>query len=367
MENRHCEAGQAWEKRRTRRQRILHKLASVARLLVIPLVIVLYIAILIYNLNEGERRSLQLEQENSAAEGVHVSLKIQSVDVARAEMTARVQFQLKGAIAKDAFTPAVNLRFLVNAVNGQQRFEFPRNERLIPFDVVFALDGDPNFYPFDTHQATLAFVAAKPSQGRKPPPRAVPEKSPSILERIPKAGEQDADAKSVDRDALIGQTELAGHMPVPVSFDLSASVSGLKFESVPATASHDEVTRIQLKLRRADNVITASLIIQSIMIGLALSMLAMVLFGTIKGTGHAIDPLFIAPVLIFGLPALRDTQPGVPPLGAFSDYLSYFWAEIIVATSTIIAIWTWIARRRPEIEAPSTTATDATQEASRSP
>lgn len=123
---------------------------------------------------------------------------------------------------------------------------------------------------------------------------------------------------------------------------------------------------IQLKLRRADNVISASLIIQSIMIGLALSMLAMVLFGTIKGTGAALDPLFIAPVLIFGLPALRDTQPGVPPLGAFSDYLSYFWAEVIVATSTIIAMWTWITRRRLKIETPATTAADASQETSQS-
>lgn len=346
-------------------QRARQKAASAARILAIPLVIVLYIAILNFNLHESERRSLQLEQENSAAEGVHVSIKIQSVDVARAEMTARLQFHLKGAIAKDAFTPTVNLRFLVNAVNGQQRFEFPRGGRLIPLEVVFALDGDPNFYPFDTHQATLAFLATKPHRGLKPP-REVPEKSPSVLERIGKAGEQDDDANPADRDALIGQTELASHMPVPVSFDLSASVSGLKFESVPATVSHDEVTRIHLKLRRANNVISASLIIQSIMIGLALSMLAMVLFGTIKGTGAAIDPLFIAPVLIFGLPALRDTQPGVPPLGAFSDYLSYFWAEVIVATSTIIAIWTWIARRRRKNEAPATTAADETQEASQS-
>jgi hypothetical protein len=112
------------------------------------------------------------------------------------------------------------------------------------------------------------------------------------------------------------------------------------------------VTGIHLQMRRANNVIVTSIGIQLIMILLALSMLAMVLFGTMKGKGAAIDPLYIAPVLIFGLPALRDTQPGVPPLGAFSDYLSYLWAEWIVAACTIVSIWTWIARYRSANEAP---------------
>ena len=131
-------------------------------------------------------------------------------------------------------------------------------------------------------------------------------------------------------------------------FDLSASIPGFKFDGEIVETGQEQVTGIQLKLRRANNVIVASLGIQLMMVLLALSMLAMVLFGTMKGKGAAIDPLYIAPVLIFGLPALRDTQPGVPPLGAFSDYLSYMWAEWIVAACTIISIWTWISRHRSD-------------------
>jgi hypothetical protein len=138
-----------------------------------------------------------------------------------------------------------------------------------------------------------------------------------------------------------------------VSVDLSASIPGFKFDGEVIEASEDQVTSIQLKLRRANNVIAASLGIQLMMVLLALSMLAMVLFGTMKGKGAAIDPLYIAPVLIFGLPALRDTQPGVPPLGAFSDYLSYMWAESIVAACTIISIWTWITRHRSDDAPPA--------------
>lgn len=327
------------------------KLASAMRILTIPLVIAFYLAVLVYNLHESDRRSLTLKQDSPAADAVHVSLKIVNLDVARGEITARMQIRLTGKIAKDEFTPAVNLRFLVNAFQGQQRYELDRGERMSPLTVVFPLAGEPNLYPLDTHEAILAFAATKPGQAVKPPPS--PEKTTSLLDQLKKAGESETGETPPGQVELVGKTELASRTWVPVSFDLSASIPGFKFEGEVIETGQEQVTGIQLKLRRANNVIVASLGIQLMMILLALSMLAMVLFGTMKGKGAAIDPLYIAPVLIFGLPALRDTQPGVPPLGAFSDYLSYLWAESIVAACTIISIWTWIARHRSDNESPA--------------
>ncbi|MBT9611938.1 MAG: DUF4436 family protein [Burkholderiales bacterium] len=325
----------------------MKKLATSVRILVIPLVIVFYIAILFHNLSESDRRSLLMKYESEAADKVHVSLRVVSVDVARSEIIARMQIGLAGKIAKDAFTPDVNLRFLVNAVSGQQRFEFPRGERVTPVEVIFALNGEQNWYPFDAYQATLAFLATKPGQPAKPPPAApAPAKSKSFIERLTQGGDKEADAKPASPDKLVGKSELASYTPVPISFDLSASIPGMKFNGEVAKDDRDQVTRIQLKLRRADNVIVTSLGIQLMMLILALSMLAMVLYGTIQGKESALASLSISATLIFGLPALRDTQPGVPPLGAFSDYVSYLWAETIVAVSAIIAIWTWIHRHR---------------------
>ena len=336
------------------RSKATNKLASTLRILAIPLVIVFYLAVLYYNLHESDRRSLTLKQDSPAADAVHVSLKIVNLDVARGEITARMRIRLTGKIAKDEFTPAVNLRFLVNAFQGQQRFDLERGERMSPLTVVFPLVGEPNLYPFDTHEAILAFAATKPGQETKPPPapHSASEKSISLLDRLKKAGEREAGETPPSQLKLVGKTELASRTQVPVSVDLSASIPGFKFDGEIVETGQEQVTGIQLKLRRANNVIVASLGIQLMMVLLALSMLAMVLFGTMKGKGSAIDPLYIAPVLIFGLPALRDTQPGVPPLGAFSDYLSYLWAESIVAACTIIAIWTWIARHRSDNEPP---------------
>jgi hypothetical protein len=321
----------------------LKQAASITRALIIPLVIVLYVAVLFHNLHEKDRRALHLQQDSSVADKVHVILDIVNVDITHAQVIARMQVRLAGKIAKDEFTPAVNLRFLVNAVRGQQRYEFKRGERVIPIEIVFALGGEPNLYPFDTYQATLAFLASKPSSP------ALSDQTASTPKPRMKVNGQIDNTKLAPSDNLVGTSELTSHAPVPISFDLSASIPGFKFGGEIVKSAHEEeVTRIQLNLRRADNVIVTSLGIQLMMILLALSMLAMVLFGTIQGRESALVPLSISATLIFGLPQLRDSQPGVPPLGAFSDYLSYLWAESIVTICTIIAIWTWIVRRRPK-------------------
>jgi Domain of unknown function (DUF4436) len=72
-------------------------------------------------------------------------------------------------------------------------------------------------------------------------------------------------------------------------------------------------------------------------------------------TDRALDlqPLSLSVTLIFGLPALRNARPGVPPLGAISDYISFIWAENIVALSAIIIMWAWLMRSRHKEDASS--------------
>jgi hypothetical protein len=37
-------------------------------------------------------------------------------------------------------------------------------------------------------------------------------------------------------------------------------------------------------------------------------------------------------------------EPSVPPVGVFGDYISFIWAELIVAVSTVVVVWTWIVK-----------------------
>jgi hypothetical protein len=85
-----------------------------------------------------------------------------------------------------------------------------------------------------------------------------------------------------------------------------------------------------------------------LMSSLSVSLLAMVFKATTSGPRVDLVPLSISISLIFGLPALRNVQPGVPPVGAFGDYVSFIWAEIIVGLSAVIIIWTWLLRSGEE-------------------
>ena len=131
---------------------------------------------------------------------------------------------------------------------------------------------------------------------------------------------------------------------VPISIDLTASVPGVKFSGqISRTQSH-EVTGIDLSIRRADDVIAVTIIVMLTMMCLALSLLAMVLRATAVKGQSTLLPLSLS-VSLFGLPALRNNvEPGVPPVGVFGDYVSFTWAELIVAASTVVVVWTWIVK-----------------------
>lgn len=341
------------------REVALPRRLSWSRIIFILMIILLYAGVLRYNMNESDRRSLTINQNDQITDGAHVMVEIISVDVVHKQMMARMQMRLSGSIAKDEFTPAVNLRFLVNTVQGQQRYEFQRGERLIPIEGIFAMAGEQNMYPFDKYQATFAFFATKPGQPAKPLPPPPVAKTKNKGKVNFGYDEKDTQALQAHYETLVGTSELARYAPVPIALNMQASIPGFKFTGNSVNSNTKEVTRIQLNVQRAQNVIVASLGIQLMMIMLALSILAMVMYGTIHGKESALIPLSLSATLIFGLPALRNTQPGIPPLGAFSDYISYLWAESIVVMCTIISIWTWISRHRPKRTSASSEETDA--------
>jgi len=55
--------------------------------------------------------------------------------------------------------------------------------------------------------------------------------------------------------------------------------------------------------------------------------------------------------MLFAMTAFRNALPGAPPMGAFSDYLAFFWgyAVAIVAVGVITTVWLW---RRPPKDGP---------------
>jgi hypothetical protein len=312
------------------------------RTLLVLSILVFYCLILLRNLDEGKRRSLQLRDDTDAADHVAMSVLVTGVNPATQELTVQIGLRPQGALAQDEVTPAVDLRLLTNNVRSQQEFDFPKGKRMNRIEAVFPLNGELNKYPLDHYNTTLWLLMTTPTQ-------KIQQKTPQIIKDstlpqtigVPETTQSEA---SQGDHLAVGATELQQSTIVPLTIALSASTPGIKFNGNVSRESSLKVTGIELQIRRADNVIAVSILLMVLMIGLAMSLLGMVLKDMTSGSKVDLVPLSISISLIFGLPALRNVQPGVPPVGAFGDYLSFIWAEIIVGTSAIILIWTWLLR-----------------------
>lgn len=297
----------------------------------ILLVMVIYLAVLLRNLHESERRSLRLNEMPIAGDHVGIALRIVAVKPTTSEMTARVSFHLEGTIAKDPATPAVDLKLLLNEIHGPQQIDLPRGRRINPIEAVFSLDGNVNQYPFDRYETSIWMMVtqkARPSQPSRP-------------------GTGKADKKAVSQ--TVGGLVVAAPQesePLPIMSSIDASIPGLKFEGQSVERAGQGIEGFKLVVQRADNVIVVSILIMVLMMSLAMSVLLMTLQALAPDGKLDLLPLSLCVSLLFGLPALRNAQPDVPALGAFGDYLSFIWAEQIVAVSAVILIWTWLLRQR---------------------
>ena len=295
-------------------------------ILFVVCLVALYTIVLVRGSTESTRRSLQLRDEVSAANRVVVSILVTNVNFASQEFTARLGFRLAGDIARDEVTPATDLQLLVNNVGGQQQYEFPAGKRMNRIEARFPLRGDLNRYPFDRYETTMWLLMTTPAG-----------KAKANISKTPENQSQEA---FPTENLGIGASTFQQNMPLPLSLVLTATIPGIKFNGNASRNNITQLIGINLKIRRADSLITVSILINAMMSALAFSVLAMVLRNTAEGGG--LVPLPMAIALIFGLPALRNVQPGVPPVGAFSDYVTFIWAELIVAASAVITAWRWL-------------------------
>lgn len=286
-----------------------------------------YCFVLLRSLSEGSRRSLQLRDDTDAADHIAISMLVTEVNPSTHELTAQISFRPQGSLGQDEVTPSVNLKLLTNNMRSQQEFDFPKGQRMNRIEAVFPLNGELNRYPFDRYEATLWLLMTTPAKTKQPQSVNIPES-----------------AEGQALQGAVGTNTLQQSTTVPLAVSLSASTPGLKFEGNVSREGSLKVTGIGLKIRRADNVIGVSILLMTLMSALAWSLFAMVLKATTSGPKINLAPLSIAIALIFGLPALRNVQPGVPVVGAFGDYVSFIWAEIIVGLSAIIIKWKWLLR-----------------------
>ena len=306
---------------------ILHKIYRACAVLT---VIVVYCTVLWMGQTEESRRALTIVKSSATDNDfVIANVRVTSIDTAQSLFHGRIRLIPMGRFAIDKTTPATNLTLFINSASGKQAVVFPKGQRIIPIEFTNVLLGNQNRYPFDRHTTDIELVVTAPAEKKAEP---VP----------PENLDENADPSATT--LIVGSSDLEHSETIPIKENFTASIPGIKFEG---EISHDDTYKVMhttVTMRRANNVISISIFVMVIMFILAISVVAMVLHVSASRGEMNLLPLSLSVTLIFGLPALRNIQPAVPPVGGFNDYVSFIWAEMMVSISAIALAWTWIIR-----------------------
>jgi hypothetical protein len=295
-------------------------------------IMAIYLTVVWMGVTEESRRSLTIVKSSASNDDfVTVDVTVTAVNTSQGLLTERIRLVPMGRFALDKATPATDLRLLINSVSGKQVVIFPKGERIVPIEVNSLLSGSQNRYPFDRYSTEIYLLVTAPVKNKIQP----------LHEQI-----LDDTADPLATTLVVGTNDLDRSETIPINESLTATFQGIKFNG---TVTNDNTYRLMhttIVMRRANVVISVSLIVMTVMFVLAVSIMGMVL-QLIASPGEVnLVPLSLCVTLIFGLPALRNIQPNVPGMGVLSDYISFIWAELIVSISAIALAWIWIVRSR---------------------
>ena len=295
------------------------KKITLKKILILISSIVVFFAIIlsIYSHNANAQEPYNPSPESTlASKGlVEVKMTLIAVDPVKNELETRLQFELKGIYKKGPTYPAQDLLMTVNGANVQDsEITFKEGKPMIVPALKFNLvKGKINNYPFDRHIAKVAIsIDPLPSIGKKFAPFEL--------------------------------------NPVPLELNFHADVPGFDISYKPMEENSSIFIYIDVSATRSLPVKFFALVIIVIMWVLSIMALLLALKVMKSGKVPEVGMLSWTAVMLFAFPAIRNAQPGVPPVGTASDFLSFFWTEIIVVVALVIIGSCWLKRYHPPIE-----------------
>lgn len=330
-------------------------IVGVALLVIFAIAVVLVLNI--YK-KEGERRSATISEEGEKDPNhIEVFVKLLAVDPTKGDISARLEFAPHGSYDKEETgILARPLKLYVNSATGKQEHEFPKDKRMNPVDVTVSLyDGLVTDYPFDNHKAFLEMyfeeapakpaagadkgAAASPSAASSTTPPANPAEGTPAASPTPAASAQEGAPANKEEGEGADKDE-----DVPLAVDFYGSIPGMKIAAAKTKESTDDYVGIDMEISRSSTVRFFSLFIAFLMWGAAIAVLLLVLSILLRGRKIEVGMFSFLSALLFAMVAVRNSQPGVPPIGTFSDFISFFWAEVILALCLMTILFTWLLR-----------------------
>jgi hypothetical protein len=267
----------------------------------------LYVFVLGAYKNEGNNRAAELTADTAKAgeNRIDVSGRIVTADPIKGDVVVRLEFTPHGSLASgDGGLLARDLELYVSSATGKNVHEFKKGKRMYPVEAVVEIyEGEPMDYPFDSHSAELSFFF-EPGKGG----------------------------------------EAGGNEAIPVGVEMRGSVAGLRLDTEYAKENTPDHAVIEISIQRATTAVFFSVFIMIAMWALVIGVILLV-FRVFAGHRKIEISMFsFLGALLFAFPALRNSQPGTPPIGTLSDFIAFFWAEVIVALSLLSVVLRWITR-----------------------
>ena len=324
-----------------------------ARDVIITIVVVILFAVglvLVLNIykSEGEKRSASVSDLGEKDPNhIEVDVSLVTIDPNKGDIVARLEFLPKGSYTKDDGTLARDVKLFVNGATGKQETDFAKGKKMNPMEVVVQMyDGLVTDYPFDKHKAYLEmyFVPGKPEKKSAEPGAAKPaEAAPSPTPK-PEAAEEEEPKKEDAAKKTEAAKEEEEDDEIPIGVDFAGSISGFKIEAAKARESQNDLVGIDMTISRAATTKFFSLFVMMMMWGLTISVLLLTLSVVLRGRKVELAMFSFTAALLFAFATVRNAQPGTPPIGTYSDFISFFWAEVIIALCLVVLVFTWLLR-----------------------
>ncbi|ELS34674.1 MULTISPECIES: DUF4436 family protein [Pseudanabaena] len=282
------------------------------RIILILLFLALFIgafsSALYFYQNDRTQRSADLVfGDDKIPNRLDVDVSLLAIDPIKGELTLRFAPKPEGTYSTKEFYLTKDLKFFTGIESGKSEVTLEKNHIIDSVTgTISIVKGRVSDYPFDSHVSDLYIFFTNPKDEKE-------------------------------------------EIPILVNFYGAVSGYNVDADYIPKNEfqSTDEVKALRINISRS--IITKSfsifLMLAMWLIGLVIFTMSMVVLWQPRPIEFGMFTLIAG--MLFALPAVRNLQPGVPPLGGLSDFLSFFWAESLVALSLPILFFTWLVRYKP--------------------
>ena len=254
-----------------------------------------YLALSAYQSESEDQVTLFVAGDTNKSDRVDMVANIVSLDPQKEEAKIRLSFYPEGKLSDDGLSCIYDLKLIApEAVRSDSTRVFSRGVPISAVELSYVMVGQVNDYPFDEHSIQLIFAL-----NRTNPDLIVPS---AVLFR--------------------------GSVP---GFKISLEPLSEHLSSLP-----DGVNAMKMTVTRSWTVRGAAMAGIVVMWAIGIGVFALIVLMFSGWYNVRMPALFAA--LLFGLFSFRNSLPGTPPIGTYSDFIAFLWVQGIVALALLVAI-----------------------------